>query len=158
MLRKPRKGKWMRLWSRFKSTFRNLFRQPSVKNQLDDELRAYVDMIADERMAAGMSASEARRTARAESGGIEQVKQAVRDHRAGAGLELFWRDVRFGLSACASCGTTLASPLLHCRACSWHRSQYSHLLCSEYGSAQAAHLSQRRSHGRFSGARVRIQW
>ena len=25
------------------------------------------------------------------------MKQAVRDHRAGAGLELFWQDARFGL-------------------------------------------------------------
>ena len=33
----------------------------------------------------------------AESGGIEQVKQAVRDHRAGTGLELLWQDVRFSV-------------------------------------------------------------
>ena len=87
----------MKLWFRLKSTFRNLFRKPRVENQLDEEVRAYVGMIADERIEAGMSASEARRTAQAESGGIEQVKQAVRDQRAGAGLELFWQDARFGL-------------------------------------------------------------
>ena len=44
-----------------------------------------------------MSASEARRTALVKAEGIEQVKQAVRDHRAGAGMELFWQDARFGL-------------------------------------------------------------
>jgi putative ABC transport system permease protein len=90
-----------RLWSRFQNTFRNLFRKHFVRDQLDDplaeELRAYVDMIADERIAAGMSLTEARRSVLAEFGGIEPVKQAVRDQRAGVGLELFWQDIRFGL-------------------------------------------------------------
>jgi predicted permease len=87
----------MKLWSRLKSVFRNLFRKSRAENQLDDEVRAYVDSIVDERIAAGMPASEARRTVEVQSGGIEQIKQAVRDHRAGAGLELFWQDARYGL-------------------------------------------------------------
>jgi len=85
----------MKLWSRLKSICRNLFRKPPIENQLDDEVRAYVDMIADERIAAGMSTSEARRTALIEAEGMEQVKQAVRDHRAGVRLEVFWQDIRF---------------------------------------------------------------
>jgi len=44
-----------------------------------------------------MSASEARRSAVAEFGGIEQVKQAVRDRRAGLSVEILWQDARFGL-------------------------------------------------------------
>ena len=68
-----------------------------IEKQLDDEVCAYVDMVTDERIAAGMSPSEARRTALAESGGLEQVKQAVRDHRAGTGIELIWQDLRFAL-------------------------------------------------------------
>ncbi|HWA93031.1 MAG TPA: ABC transporter permease [Terracidiphilus sp.] len=87
----------MKFWSRLKSTFRNLFRKPYVENQLDEELRAYVDLIADEQIAEGMPAPEALRIAKAESGGIEQIKQSVRDHRAGTVLELWWQDVRFGL-------------------------------------------------------------
>ncbi|MFY9940047.1 MAG: permease prefix domain 1-containing protein, partial [Silvibacterium sp.] len=71
----------MKLWSRINSLLRNLFRKQQVERQLDDELRAYVDMITDERIAAGMPASEARRMALAEFGGIEQVKQTVRDNR-----------------------------------------------------------------------------
>jgi len=87
----------MKLWSRVKSAFHNLSRKPQIESQLDDEVRAYVDMMTDERIAAGMSASEARRTALIETGGVEQVKQAVRDHRAGTGLELIWQDVRFSV-------------------------------------------------------------
>lgn len=75
---------------------RNLFRKERAEKELDGELRAYVELVTDERIASGMTADEARRTALAEFGGMEQVKQAVRDKRAGAGLELFWRDLRFG--------------------------------------------------------------
>lgn len=87
----------MKLWPRSISALRNLFRKRQVEEQLDDEVRAYVDMLTDERIAAGMPASEARRTAQAETGGTEQVKQAVRDHRAGTDVELLWQDARFGL-------------------------------------------------------------
>src|ERR1035437_105575 len=87
----------MKARSRVKSILRNLFQKPQVERQLDDEIRAYVDMLTDEGIAAGMSATEARRTALVEAGGMEQVKQAVRDGRAGVGLELLWQDVRFGL-------------------------------------------------------------
>jgi len=86
----------MQFWSRMKSVLRNLFGKQRVEKHLDDEVRAVVDMMTDERIAAGMAAGEARRTALADFGGIEQAKQAVRDHRAGAGLELLWRDLRFG--------------------------------------------------------------
>jgi predicted permease len=87
----------MSLWSHIVSTLRNLFRKQQVESQLDDEVRSYIDLIADERVAAGMSPSEARRTAVADSGGVEQVKQAVRDRRAGARVELLWQDARYGL-------------------------------------------------------------
>ena len=63
---------------------------------MDNELRAYVEMATDEKIAAGVSASEARRTTLAEFGGVEQVKQSVRDHRAGTSLEAMWQDVRYG--------------------------------------------------------------
>jgi predicted permease len=87
----------MRLRSLITSVLRNLFRKRELDKQLDDEVHAYVDMLTDERIAAGMSATEARRSAQTEFGGVEQVKQAVRNHRAGAGLELIWQDTRFGI-------------------------------------------------------------
>ena len=87
----------MKLWSRIKSTLRNLFRKPQIESHLDQELRAYVDMVTDEKISAGISASEARRIALAELGGMEQVKQAVREHRAGTGIELLWQDVRYAV-------------------------------------------------------------
>lgn len=87
----------MKLWFRSKSALRNLFSKPRIESQLDDEMRAYIELMVDERVAAGMTQSEARRTAIAEFGGIEQVKQTVRDTRAGTAAELLWQDVRYGL-------------------------------------------------------------
>jgi predicted permease len=87
----------MEYWSRTKSALRNLFRKPQIESHLDQEIHAYVDMVTDEKIAAGMSASEARRSALAELGGMEQVKQAVREHRAGTGIELLAQDVRYAL-------------------------------------------------------------
>jgi len=86
----------MELRSRINSIARNLFRKKRVESELNDEVRAYVEMMTDEKIAAGVSPSEARRRVLAEVGGIEPVKQAVRDRRAGAGLERLWQDVRYG--------------------------------------------------------------
>jgi predicted permease len=87
----------MQLWARLRSLSRNLFRKQQVDSQLEDEVRTYADMIADEKIAAGIPPSEARRTTLADLGGIEQVKQSVRDRRTGATLELLWQDVRYAL-------------------------------------------------------------
>jgi len=86
----------MRIWFRLRSALRNLLRKEQVERQLDSELRAYVEMVADEKIAAGASALEAQRSALAEIGGMEQVKQAVRDRRAGTALESVWGDLRYG--------------------------------------------------------------
>jgi predicted permease len=87
----------MRLWSRLKFLARNLLRKQQLESQLDEELRSYTAMVADQKIADGMPASEARRTTLADLGGIEQVKQSVRDRRTGIGLELLWQDVRYAL-------------------------------------------------------------
>jgi putative ABC transport system permease protein len=86
----------MRFVSWMKGFRANLLGKEKVEQQLDDELQAYVDMITDEKMAAGASAAEARRTTLADFGGMEQVKQAVRDHRAGTRLEVITQDLRYG--------------------------------------------------------------
>jgi predicted permease len=87
----------MRLWFRFISVLRNLFRGPQVEKRLDEELRAYIEMVTDERIAAGMSTAEARRSAMADFGGIEQVKQAVRNQRASTAAESVIQDICYGL-------------------------------------------------------------
>lgn len=84
-------------WLRIKAAISNLLHKQRREADLDDEVRGYVDALADEKIAAGMSASDARREALAEMGGPEQVKQAVRESRAGTGIEMLWQDVRYGI-------------------------------------------------------------
>ena len=84
-------------WSRIRAAFRNLTHTDMSEADLDAEVRACADLLSDEKISRGMSAAEARRQALAGLGGAEQVKQAVRDERAGTGVEDLWQDVRFGL-------------------------------------------------------------
>ncbi len=83
--------------AQFSSYFRNWFRKRRVEGELDAEVRAFVDMKTDENIARGMSSREARRAALVECGGIEQVKESVREVRAGALLEQLGQDIHFGL-------------------------------------------------------------
>ena len=87
----------MKSLSRMIAAVRNLLHTGKVESDLDAELRAYVDAVAAERIAAGMTPEMARRTSLADFGGTEPVKQAVRDSRAGTGIATIWQDVRFAL-------------------------------------------------------------
>jgi predicted permease len=85
------------MWSRVRPALRNLLRKQQIESDLGAEISSYIDAVTDEKIAGGLSRDEARRTALAEFGGTEQVKQAVRNSRAGTGAETFWQDVRYGL-------------------------------------------------------------
>jgi putative ABC transport system permease protein len=83
--------------SRVASFGRNLLRRRRVERDLDDELRAYLDQLTDEKRAAGMDAAEARRAARIELGGLEQAKEEVRQVMAGRILSELSQDLRYGV-------------------------------------------------------------
>src|SRR5215207_858714 len=91
----------MPLLARGSSMMRNLFRREQVDQDLDAEIRSYFDTLVEEKLAAGMPPDEARRAAAIEVGGIEQVKERVREARAGALLESLLRDLRYGLRTLA---------------------------------------------------------
>ncbi len=80
--------------TRIKSTLRSLFRKEELDLDLDDELQNYLDELADEKIRAGMSPEKARRQARIELGGVEQVKERVRQNRLGASLDVLAQDLR----------------------------------------------------------------
>ena len=74
----------------------NLVRRGPLERELDAELRAYVELDADENIRRGMAPQEARRTALARLGGLEIIKEQCRDvHRFRAADDL-WRDFQFG--------------------------------------------------------------
>jgi predicted permease len=84
-------------WSRIESAFRNLLHKSQLESELDAEIRAYVDATTEEKIAKGIPPEEARRQTLTECGGMEQVKQAVRERRAGVGMERMGQDVRYTL-------------------------------------------------------------
>jgi len=87
----------MSLLSRLASLGRNLFTRSRVERDLDDELRAYLEQLTEEKREAGMGADEAQRAARIELGGMYQVKEEVRQVRTGQMLEELLQDLRYGL-------------------------------------------------------------
>lgn len=87
----------MAVSSRLISALRTLLHKQRAESELDMEIRNYVDAITDEKIENGIPPAEARRQALAESGGLEQVKQAVRDQRASTLAESVVQDLRYGL-------------------------------------------------------------
>ena len=83
--------------SRLSSLLRNIFRKQRVEQDLDDEVRAYLDMLVDEKRGGGLEEREARRAALVELQGAEQIKESVRAVRAGATVEQLWRDLCYGM-------------------------------------------------------------
>ncbi|MGA2901195.1 MAG: ABC transporter permease [Candidatus Acidiferrales bacterium] len=82
--------------SRMKYFFRNILASHRNDRDLDDEVRSYADLLAQEKIHQGMADDEARRTARLELGGIEQVKEQVREVRVGAWFDSLLQDLRYG--------------------------------------------------------------
>jgi hypothetical protein len=68
---------------------------------LGEELESVVQMHMDEYLLAGMTREEARRRALIEVGGVEQVRQAVRNRRGWSSLEGLARDTKCAVRACA---------------------------------------------------------
>src|SRR5580704_12528376 len=85
------RGLWQALRAWFAGGDRN--------SDLGEELESVVRMHMDNHMGEGRRREEARRQARIELGGIEQVRQAVRDRRGLPSLEGMVRDVKYAVRA-----------------------------------------------------------
>lgn len=85
----------MRLHVWIRSLFRSCFRRSELDRDLDDELHSCLRMLVEEKVRAGMDPVEAARRARIELGGVEQVKERVRERRLGAGLDTLAQDIRY---------------------------------------------------------------
>jgi len=87
--------------SRLRALWNNVFRREQLDRELDEELQAYLELASAEKMREGVSPEEAYRDARRDTGGVEQVKESVRDVRAGVWLDRLVQDLRYGVRTLA---------------------------------------------------------
>src|SRR6201993_4984352 len=83
--------------SRIRALCRNLFRRTVVEQDLSAELAQALEFLVETKIRDGKSTAEARRLAAIELGGVEQLKEEIREFRAGYNLEGLFRDVRYGV-------------------------------------------------------------
>ena len=82
----------------------NLLRRQQVEDTLDAELQVYVEELTDRNLANGMAPEEAQRQALIEAGGIDQIKEEVREAWLGNAIETTFQDARY------ACRSLLRSP------------------------------------------------
>lgn len=85
----------MRFFSSLAALGRNLFQRKRVERDLAEEVDSYLALSAAAKNRAGLDVETARRAAAVELGGIEQVKEQVREARLGYFLDRRWQDLRF---------------------------------------------------------------
>jgi hypothetical protein len=82
---------WMRAF------LRNLVRGQARDADMRADVGAFVELLTDEKIAAGMTPEAARRAARLECGNVDAAIEDVRDIRAGARVAQLWQDTRFAV-------------------------------------------------------------
>jgi putative ABC transport system permease protein len=76
---------------------RRLFHRSSAESHLDKELRFHLERQITDYIAAGLSPADARRRATLEFGGLERVKEEVRDTGFETQVDNITRDFRYAL-------------------------------------------------------------
>nr|MDQ2664660.1 permease prefix domain 1-containing protein [Gemmatimonadota bacterium] len=79
---------------RFNRLLRTLFRRPETEEAMEAEMRLHIDLEAEELMAQGMSAEEARRQASLAFGGVQQRKEDALEEGSFWWIDDMRRDVR----------------------------------------------------------------
>ena len=87
----------MPLMPRVNSLWRNLVDKEKVDRELAEEIRAHLDLLTETKIKQGLTPEAARRAALVELGGVEQVKERVREIRQGRLLEDLWQDARYAV-------------------------------------------------------------
>src|SRR5215475_8922111 len=78
-----------------RSLWANLFQRRAVEESLDDELRAYLELLTADYEKRGLSPNEARRAALVDIGGMAQVKERTRDAWVGNAFVAGERELRY---------------------------------------------------------------
>src|SRR5262249_7951720 len=73
----------------------SLFGRSRQDKELDEEMRAHIDMLEEEYVRRGMNPREAQRAARRSFGGIDQTKESYRTQRGLPMFETIVQDLRY---------------------------------------------------------------
>jgi predicted permease len=74
-----------------------MFGRRTREAELDAEVQAHLEALAEENIRRGMKSEEAHHAARREFGGVEQTKELYRERRGLPLLETLFHDIRFGV-------------------------------------------------------------
>ena len=84
-------------WNRISGGLHALLRRRAADEDMDEELRAFLEASTERRMRDGMSPEDARRAARLEMGSLETVKEAIRDAGWESAVASWWSDLRYSV-------------------------------------------------------------
>lgn len=85
---------WLRVWM---LRLVALFRRRRLEEQLSEDLRTHIEMLATENLAKGMSPEEARYAAERAFGNMAQIKEDAHDIWVWRSIETLLQDLRYGL-------------------------------------------------------------
>ena len=102
----------MSIATRVSSFWWNVVHRGKVERELAEELASYTALLTEEKIRSGISPEAARRAALIEAGGVEQIKEQVRDERSGVLLDTVFQDIRYGARTLARSPAFTAAAVL----------------------------------------------
>ena len=87
----------MNLLANVAARLRSVFRRGREDDETQEELRFHLEMETEKNLRAGMDPREARRRAHVRLGGVDGIREAVREARGGRPLEDLLRDLGYAL-------------------------------------------------------------
>jgi predicted permease len=84
------------MWRRLQSKSRAVFRKSDLDVEMDEEMRAHLEMRTQQNIKAGMLPEEARFAALRKFGWVESIKETCREERGVVWLEHLVQDVHYG--------------------------------------------------------------
>src|SRR5215470_10834821 len=87
----------MRLWQELTFIIRRLIHRRRAERELDEEIRAHLEIETERNIAGGMSPEGARLAARRSFGSVALAREDSRAMWGFWSLEVFWQDLRYGL-------------------------------------------------------------
>src|SRR5688572_25854403 len=84
--------KWLNVLA---ARFRALVRRDEVLNDIDEEMRAHIDMETEANRALGMTPEEARISAAKNFGNVGSIRDLAYEVKGGGFMETLWQDLRY---------------------------------------------------------------